>query len=266
MSSIRSLSFDNIKQTRLLFKDNRPKLKASSAAESEFYRSLKKVAKHSSSIVDIHTDGAIIHDIDRMLKDLLDYSNLLEPWAKRQSEKLIASVSATNKRELKRRSKTIGKQMNETRETNVYTTATQLMTEQVSLIKSIPVDLGLRAQEIARENILNGQRAIPDPEIVSRLKDEMGMTEEVAINRAKLIARTETARANASIVQARAQDLGVEAYIWRTSEDAAVRPSHKKMNGKVIRYDSPPTLEDGTTGHSGTFFNCRCYQIPLLPD
>jgi SPP1 gp7 family putative phage head morphogenesis protein len=141
-----------------------------------------------------------------------------------------------------------------------------LLNEQVDLIKSLPIEAGLRAQDIAAENFLAGRRAAVDPETVARLKEEMGMSTEVAVNRARLIARTETARANASFVQARAQSVGVLGYIWRTTMDGAERHSHAEMNGVFVPYNKVPHLSDGTKGHAGTFPNCRCWQDPVLPE
>jgi SPP1 gp7 family putative phage head morphogenesis protein len=97
------------------------------------------------------------------------------------------------------------------------------------------------------------------------------MTEQVATNRAKLIARTETAKATATINQARAESAGSRQYIWRNSGDEAVRHSHKyykgkKLDGQVFDWDKPPTLSDGMTGHPGEFPNCRCFAEPLFTE
>ncbi|MDR8377773.1 phage head morphogenesis protein, partial [Acinetobacter baumannii] len=54
-------------------------------------------------------------------------------------------------------------------------------------------------------------------------------------------------------------------YIWRTSEDGDVRPSHKAMNGKFVAWNSPPTL-DNLKGHAGCLPNCRCYTEPVIPN
>lgn len=261
---MRSPSFDAKKGER---ETKRSKFKSSSAAEREFYKALKKVAKASGHIVESHVEGLRITDEKKMMKALNDYAELLGPWAERQSAKLLAKVENSNDRAYKRKSKTMGKaiQMGVAK-ADTGKAAAALMREQVALIKSIPLEAGLRAQKIARDNILEGQRAKPDPSVIRRLEEEMGMTTEVATNRAKLIARTETARANASFVQARAQAIGVTHYVWRCTLDGTTRPSHKRMNRKVIAYDSPPTLSDGTTGHAGTFPNCKCWQDPVLPD
>lgn len=244
---------------------------ANTAAEREFYRALKKVGQHSGHIVEAYTEGASIKDLQAMTKALEDYSKAITPWAIRQSEKMLSRVQKKNYKAYEKQSKEMSKLLKSELGQNigqkdVGRVAYDLLHEQVALIKSLPLEAGYRAQRIAAQNFLEGTRAVPDPGIVDELRKEMGMSTEVAINRAKLIARTETARANASFVQARAENLGVTHYVWRTTMDGAERPAHKKMNGKVIAYDAPPTLSDGTTGHAGTFPNCRCWQDPVLPD
>ena len=262
--TIRSISFDAKKNDRAR---NKAKFKASSTAERNFYRALKKVAQNSGHIVDNYTEGATIKNERAMMKALKDYSEQLGPWATKQAAKLLDQVRKSNNRAYANNSKAMGKLIKAgVAETETGQVALSLLYEQVDLIKSLPLEAGLRAQEIAYKNFINGTRAIPDQQMVEQLKKEMGMSTEVAVNRAKLIARTETARANASFVEARAKSVGVKGYIWRTSMDGAERESHAKMNGKYVAYDKPPTLIDGMTGHAGTFPNCRCWQDPVLPD
>jgi SPP1 gp7 family putative phage head morphogenesis protein len=266
---VRSLALDARKAKQ--------KYKPSAAAEREFFRALKDVARHAGHIVDQHAVGAKIRNDAEMMRRLAEYAEKIGPWAERQALKLLESVSKSNKRAYQNQSKKVGRLLSAevgysgataapVAQANVARVGQALLHEQVALIKSLPIEAGLRAQRIAAENILNGRRAKPDPEIVKQLEEEMGMSTEVAINRARLIARTETARSNASFVQARAVALGVTSYIWRTSGDASVRESHKEMQGKVIQYDKPPLLSDGMKGHAGTFPNCRCWQDPILPD
>jgi len=243
------------------------KFKPSSNAEKEFYKQLRKVAKTTGQIIDVHTKGATIINEPAMNKALKEYSEMLTPWAERQSLKLLESVSKSNKRAYNNQSKAIGKALKEgLASSGIDEVGMALIHEQVALIKSIPTEAGIRAQKIAAENFYQGMRAQPDQSVIDELVEQMGMSESVAINRAKLIARTETARSNSAFVQVRAESVGATSYIWRTTMDGAERKSHKQMNGKVVQYDSPPTLSDGTTGHAGTFPNCRCYQDPVLPD
>jgi uncharacterized protein with gpF-like domain len=37
------------------------------------------------------------------------------------------------------------------------------------------------------------------------------------------------------------------------------------MEGKFVRWDEPPTL-DNLTGHAGALPNCRCRPEPVIPD
>lgn len=262
--TIKSISFDARKEKRAKSKS---KFKASTAAEKEFYRSLKKVAQATGHIIDRHTDGAMVIDPRAMTKALQDYSEKIGPWATKQSAKLLEKVSKSNKRAYKNQSQAMGQILrNELAETHEFGVGMALLNEQVELIKSIPIEAGLRAQRIAAENFFNGTRATPDAEVVAQLQEEMGMSTQVAVNRAKLIARTETARANAAFVQSRAISVGVQGYIWRTTMDGAERHAHAQMDGKYVAYDKPPRLSDGTVGHAGTFPNCRCWQDPVLPE
>lgn len=262
--TVRLPAFDSKKEARARRKD---KFKASTKAERDFYKSLKKVAQASGHIVESHVDGASLIDERAMMEALRSYSKLITPWARKQSARLLEQVSRSNKRAYRNQSQMMGKALKtQVANSEVGGVAARLLLEQVALISSLPLEAGERAQKIAHENFLNGTRAQVDETMVAQLKREMDMSTEVAVNRAKLIARTETARANAAFVQARAKAVGSKQYVWRTTMDGAERESHAEMNGKIIDYDKPPTLSDGMTGHAGTFPNCRCYQDPVLPD
>jgi SPP1 gp7 family putative phage head morphogenesis protein len=248
------------------------KFKPSPSAERAFLRALKKVARVSGHLVESHVDGVTIKNLAQMKKALKDYSELIGPWAQRQSAKLFEQVQKSNKRAYTNKSKAIGVALeHQVAEQDVGAVAYALMNEQVALIKSIPIEAGQRAQEIAFNAALEGKRAIPNQSVIDQLKKELGMSTEVATNRAKLIARTETARANASINQARAMKIGSNQYRWHNSDDGAVRHSHRVYQGRAIQgrifsWDAPPTLSDGMRGHPGTFPNCRCFAEPIFQD
>jgi SPP1 gp7 family putative phage head morphogenesis protein len=262
---MRSLTFDAKKTLK-------GKFNASTAAEKEFYKALRKVARHAGHIVEAHVDGVKIVDEKKMQDQLKKYAETITPWARRQSAKLLETVQKSNKRAYNNKSKAIGLalQMN-VAESEVGDLAVKLMTEQVALIKSIPLEAGLRAQKIAYEAVLAGTRAEANEDTIAELQKQLGLSTEVAISRAKLIAVTETARANASINQARAMTVGSRQYRWHNSGDGAVRHSHKYYRGKPIEghifsWDNPPTLDDGTKGHPGTFPRCRCFAEPVFDD
>lgn len=265
MFKLRLLTFDAKKTLAGNFKP-------SNKAERDFLRALKKVARVSGHIVESHTEGVKITETNNMQKALESYSKLITPWAARQSKKLLESVQKSNQRAYQKKSQLIGKLFKtQVGNSEVGATATMLMLEQVELIKSIPIEAGLRAQRIAFEAVEAGRRAVPDQSTIDELQKQLGLSTEVAISRAQLIARTETARATASINQARAQNVGSNQYRWHNSGDEAVRHSHKfykgkRLQGMIFSWDNPPTLDDGMTGHPGTFPNCRCFAEPVFSD
>lgn len=232
--------------------------KPSVSAETQFSRALRKVGRVSGHLVEAHVDGHNLTHEPEMQAALKAYSKLIAPWAEKQSSKMLEQVSKNNRKAYHRKSKELGKLINlNVAEKEVGRVAKALMAEQVGLIQSIPLRAGIRAQKLAMEAVYNGTRA---DEIAKQLMSSTDVSESDAIR----IGRTEVARANASITQARATSVGSRQYIWRNSGDEAVRPSHKKYKGKkldgmVFDWDNPPTLDDGMKGHPGTFPNCRCY-------
>lgn len=233
--------------------------KPNASAEAQFAKALRNVASNAAHVVEVHVDGATIHDERNMVKVLNEYSERLGPWAARQAAKMIERVAKKNKTAWANRSK----QMHAAMQTSVAKAATgkraaELLQEQIDLIKSIPLRAAERAQKLAQEAFFNGTRS-------SEIATELARSGKVSENDAERIARTEVARSNSVITRVRAEAAGSKQYVWRTSGDDAVRPSHKRMNGKVFSWDKPPTLEDGTVGHPGTFPNCRCYPEPFFP-
>lgn len=264
IKKIRSLTFD---AKKVVIKG---KFKPSTVAEQRFYRQLRKVARTAGHIVEHHVDGLEISDEKKMQAALESYSRAITPWAQRQAAKLLEQVKNSNRRAYVMKSKTIGSALKlGVAEENVRNIALQLLNEQVALIQSIPLETGLRAQRIAYEAVLQGTRAEANADVIADLQKQLGLSTEVATSRALLIARTETARANAAINQARAQSVGSNQYRWHNSGDESVRPSHrkfegKKLQGRIFSWDQPPTLDDGMTGHPGTFPNCRCFAEPVF--
>ena len=130
------------------------------------------------------------------------------------------------------------------------------MFENVELIKSTPIQAAQRVHSMVIENLWQSERA-------ATIAKKILETEKITLSRATLIARTEISRARTAFVEARALQLGSEGYIWNTVLDGLARPSHQDMEGRFVRWDSPPTLNK-MTGHAGQFPNCRCYPNPVI--
>jgi len=253
------------------------KFKPSPTAEREFYRALKKVAQNSGHIVEAHIDGVKLINEGAMQDALNKYAELITPWAERQANKMVEQVQRSNKRAYQNKAKALGVELKK----EILTQGKQqsftgamvraLQAEHVKLIKSIPVEAGRRAQDLALKAAVEGRRATPDQATIDEIKKQLGLSTEVATSRAELIAVTETAKANAMINQARAQEVGSTHYRWHNSHDGAVRESHKKLRGKpigdyIFSWDDPPTLDDGMTGNPGEFPRCRCFAEPIFDE
>ncbi len=260
---MRSFTFDAKKTIRGNFKP-------SVTAERDFYRSLKKIAHASGHIIERHIHDKKLVGQEEMKAALKAYSEALTPWAERQSIKMLEKVQNSNERAYRNKSRAIGLGLQlGVGDQEVGRVARLLLNEQVGLIKSIPLEAGTRAQKIAYEAVLAGTRAEANEDTIAELQKQLGLSTEVAVNRAMLISRTETARATAAINQSRAQAVGSGQYRWHNSGDGAVRDSHriykgKKLQGMIFSWDHPPTLSDGMTGHPGTFPNCRCFAEPIF--
>lgn len=249
MKSFRALTLDKDRPKKA---KSGPKFKAPKAAEREYERQLKSVAKQVGHSTKLYQVGAtLLPGFDDAMRA---YAETLGPWAERVAERMLEAVGRTNYRQWMASSKAIGKELQA--DSNVAL-GRLLQAEQVTLIKSLPLEAATRAQKLAYEAAVNGTRA-------AEIAKEIERTEEVTKSRAMLIARTETARANSVITQARSASVGATKYIWRTAEDEAVRESHAEMEGVVVDWDDPPTLSDGTTTHAGQIYNCRCYPEPII--
>lgn len=227
----------------------------SKASERRYFSDLKKIAKAVSAIIISHTDEWKF-DVAAMVL-LSRYSEQLTPWAIRTATKMLKDTNGQSDRFFASQMKSMGKEYNrQLAESVAGREASRLLTAQVELIKSIPIEAGLRAQKLSQEAAAGGRRA-------DEVAKEILRTEEVTGSRAMLIARTETSKATATFNQARAESVGSSGYIWRIAEDGDVRESHAQMEGEFVSWSSPPTL-DGMTGHAGCLPNCRCYAEIVL--
>lgn len=127
--------------------------------------------------------------------------------------------------------------------------------ENVGLIKSLkgrPLD---EIESLVFRGFQQGMRH-------ETIRKEIEKRFNVARSRAELIARDQVSKLNGQLTEMRQTELGVESYIWQDSDDARVRPTHKKNDGKEFRWKSPPS----DTGHPGQDYQCRCWADPNLKD
>ena len=139
----------------------------------------------------------------------------------------------------------------------------QLIEDNARLIGSIPENIQVGVAKFVQQQFVRGIRA---DEIVSMLGPRLNHLKRYEIQR---IARTEVAKADTAITRARAQAIGFNWYQWHTSEDARVRPAHRKMNLVLVNWNDAPAPEQlaglPSEGHyhAGNIWNCRCPAVTI---
>lgn len=192
---------------------------------------------------------------------LQQYSSVLKPWAESVAKRMQAQVNQRDLRAWEELARSVGQSLRrEMLGAPIATLLQQKLDEQVHLISSLPLVAAERVQELTVQSILQSGRSDEIAKAILR-------SGQVAASHARLIARTEVARTASLLTQVRAEYIGSEGYIWRTSDDADVRPLHKKLEGKFINWDKPPIAgENGERAHAGQIYNCRCWPEPVIPD
>lgn len=115
----------------------------------------------------------------------------------------------------------------------------------VALIKTIPDQYLNQVETTLRTGVEAGKNTAT---LTKEIQERFNITK----NRAKVIARDQVSKFNSSLTKVRQQEAGVSEYIWRTSGDERVRPSHRTKDGKKFKWSKPPS----DTGHPGQDYQC----------
>ncbi len=133
-----------------------------------------------------------------------------------------------------------------------------------NLIKSIQTDL-LDQVAIIIESSYRSGLSMPE------LSRQLQLKFDISRNRARLIARDQTAKLHSDYIKHEHQQLGITEYVWLTSGDERVRNSHKVLNNKICQWDNPLTYKNkegeqlkskssigGVLLQVGQDYQCRC--------
>ena len=114
-----------------------------------------------------------------------------------------------------------------------------------------------------RQIVLEGYR---NGETTTAIVKQIQRAYSVDRRHAQLLARDQIAKLNGDITQQQQQDAGVVEYVWSTSGDSRVRPSHAALNHKRFRWDDPPVVDEktGRRCHPGKDYQCRCCALPVF--
>lgn len=223
------------------------------------------------SRIDMNKDRIEIEDVGDLIDKLQEYSEKLQSWAERTANKMIYSLESQDLNQWKQHSERMSALMKQQlSQADIRRIMRRYMDDNVRLIKSLPLNAAQRVHEIVMGNLTTGRR----PASVAK---EIMKTGQVTQSRANLIARTETGRATTGLIMARAESIGLDWFVWKStggfSGDGRTRLAHRKMEGVVMKWDTPPNPEllfpepkVKAYGNylPGATFNCRCWAMPLI--
>jgi SPP1 gp7 family putative phage head morphogenesis protein len=118
------------------------------------------------------------------------------------------------------------------------------------LMRSRGNELLLEHLEFLEENTL---AALEEGRRAEDIADTFAERLDVSKRKGELVARDTLGSFQGFQNKHRMQKLGIETYIWRTSQDERVRDSHAALGGTRQRWDQPPLV-----GHPGEDQLCRC--------
>lgn len=218
--------------------------------------------------------AAIARQIEKIIKTtrpellitkLSQYSNSIFGYASNAAHTLIYNLNKQSIEQWQRQGKQINNLLKKELKTQEISRLMDIYKNQnISLIQSLPLDAAKRVYKILTEGYVSGARS-------SSLVDKIQRIGDISKNRATLIARTETSKISTALTQARSNVLGLDWYVWRTSQDVRVRDSHFVMSRVIVNWNEPPAPEQlkgikSKLGHyhAGNCPNCRCYPQSLI--
>jgi SPP1 gp7 family putative phage head morphogenesis protein len=117
------------------------------------------------------------------------------------------------------------------------------------------------------------EKAVTSGLSVKELAKQIAALDDKLKGRANFIARDQIGKLNGEITQRRMEDVGLSMYIWETSGDERVRPSHEMIDGALCRWDDSavysqdggktwiPRPSGAVLLHPGIDYLCRCTAI-----
>jgi SPP1 gp7 family putative phage head morphogenesis protein len=230
-------------------------------AEVQFAKALSLIAKRCGILArKIFKSNAPLNSSMRLRAALEAYGQALTPWARATAKRMVLDVARRDEKVWIDRSAEMSRQLrNEIKNAPTGRVLRQRSSEAAALITSLPLEAAQRVENFAIQYLTQGKRA-------SVLATQILATGDVTKSRAMLIARTETSRTASILQQVRAESVGSEGYIWRTSNDIDVRDRHQRLEGKFFKWISPPVAgESGERAAPGEIYNCFTPETLIAP-
>lgn len=258
---------------------NQPLWMPKRTIEAVFRRALLRVARGMVRSIDGTDDPVLIAAALERFSQSPEFARLSEAIAMKMVTGLFDDTGRTwreaarNNGEGREIYEVLRKELQGTRGARVRA----LVRENAALIKTLPKTIADDVASYTAREAMKGRRASDIAEEIQRMFPEKTRA------RAELIARTQVSMAQTDLVRSRAEDLGLDWYVWRAcggnQGDGRTRTSHRHMSGVLVRWSDPPAPEDlfpryGADGrrysnklghyHAGCCPNCRCYPEPVV--
>lgn len=135
----------------------------------------------------------------------------------------------------------------------------RFIAENQNLVESLAEDQFKAFQRITTQGIRSGLR-------VETIRDQLIESLGISKGKASLLARDQTLKLFGELAETRQKAVGVEKYIWSTSNDERVRPRHADLEGTEQRWSDPPIVDprSGRRAHPGGDYQCRCQALPVF--
>lgn len=137
--------------------------------------------------------------------------------------------------------------------------------ENVSLIKSIPLQFHQRVESIALRSISQGGEGAKT--LFDEVKPLIDIEKEKLEKRANFIAVDQTRKITTAVNYERMKSAGIRKAVWHHSAGSAEpRELHLRLDGEVFDLDNPPVIDErtGERGLPGQLPNCKCFWTPVI--
>ncbi|WP_193014589.1 MULTISPECIES: phage minor head protein [Gammaproteobacteria] len=137
--------------------------------------------------------------------------------------------------------------------------------ENVSLIKSIPLQFHQRIESVALLSISQGGEGAKT--LFDEVKPLIDIEKEKLEKRASFIAVDQTRKITTAVNYERMKSAGIRKAVWHHSGGGAEpREWHIKLDGEVFDLDNPPIIDPktGERGLPGQLPNCKCFWTPVI--
>lgn len=234
--------------------------------ESRYKKALNKITKKITKAIEGITSAL---QITKILKKLTKSEEFKE-YAEKSAMKMVTAIFSDAGRTWREASRVntkgneIYKALKEETKGPIGGYVNEQIMRNAELIKSLPLDIARDVTEYIGNETIKGRTS------ESIAIDLQKKIPSMSSKKATLIARTEVSKTNTALIKARASQIGLDWYVWKTCKDQRVRKSHDHMDGVLIRWDNPPSPEklagEKHIGYydAGNIFNCRCYPAPIV--